>query len=58
MPRIHITNYNNVFACFVDLKADFDGIDRRRLDKRMKETKVERHLRDRIVEIYVYRDEE
>ena len=41
-----------LIACFIDLKAAFDKVDRRALMDRLKEMEVKRNLRRRITEIY------
>jgi len=40
-----------VFACFVDLKATFDKVDRDILKERMKKMGISNRLRNRIMDI-------
>jgi len=41
-----------IFAFFADMKAAFDKVDRRKLNKMMKKIEIEDNLRVRIMEIY------
>lgn len=42
-----------VYTCFVDLKAAFDRVDGKILEKRLKEIGVSNRLKERVMELYM-----
>lgn len=49
-------NKGKIFAFFADFKAAFDRVDRAKLEEMLREARIGKRLRRRIMETYVYKE--